>query len=318
VTATTTLVSMATNSTLENVSLLLTSSAPSGTPTFKGVNFPATSTNASAQIKDVNITMSISGSTDFTAYGIVNAGTASTTSDIIQVHNCSVYVSSTSTGTGSQCIGVWASAAGDFDIHYSTIYAAQSNSSTDCYGVYIDTGASTYINASTINGTNSGYSSNGYDIRTVGSLTLNNTRLVNSTVYNGASANSFTSATSPSMFNLSGTSTVTIGTRYMAIGTQPATITYAEAATQITMPQACVVKSLRANLVASPGAGKIASFTLRKNGIDSSLTATISGTGASASDLTHAITFAEGDALSMKFVTDSSATGGIMVSTELY
>jgi hypothetical protein len=77
---------------------------------------------------------------------------------------------------------------------------------------------------------------------------------------------------------------------------------------QIAMP-ACTVKKLRASTDTTPAAGQTVTLTLRKNGVDQSLTCQITnGGGRSASDLSNTVTFTAGDLLSIKFV--SSATVG--------
>ena len=78
---------------------------------------------------------------------------------------------------------------------------------------------------------------------------------------------------------------------------------------QVPMPN-CTVKNLRASADAAPPAGQTITLTLRKNGVDTTLTSQITSAGRPAFDLSgsHAVVFAAGDLLSIKCVT--SATTG--------
>ena len=53
------------------------------------------------------------------------------------------------------------------------------------------------------------------------------------------------------------------------------------------------------DLVTAPGVGASATVTLRKNGVNTALTCTISGTATSCSDTTNSVTYADGDVLAV-------------------
>src|SRR6266853_3709972 len=50
----------------------------------------------------------------------------------------------------------------------------------------------------------------------------------------------------------------------------------------------------------APGVGKTCTYTVRKNGVDTALTVTLSGTQTTGSDLTHSVSVALGDHLVLK------------------
>lgn len=80
-----------------------------------------------------------------------------------------------------------------------------------------------------------------------------------------------------------------------------------ESEVQIPMP-ACTVRNMRVSLDSTPAAGQNFTLTLRKNGVDTALSVTVSNPDTLQADLTHSVTFASGDLLSIKSV--SSATSG--------
>lgn len=88
-------------------------------------------------------------------------------------------------------------------------------------------------------------------------------------------------------FDVSGTATVYIG----------ASIDTIESRVQIPMPE-CTLKELRVLTSVAPGAGTLV-YTVRKNGVDTSMTATISGSGFSSTHVTD-VAFAAGDKFSLE------------------
>jgi len=99
-------------------------------------------------------------------------------------------------------------------------------------------------------------------------------------------------------------------TRYCSGWVNTATATETEV--QIPMP-ACTVKNLRVSTSSAPAGGQSFTITVRKNTVDTTLTATVSSASRLASDTTHTVSFAEGDILSVKSV--ASATSGTRTVT---
>jgi hypothetical protein len=72
------------------------------------------------------------------------------------------------------------------------------------------------------------------------------------------------------------------------------------------MPMAGNVSNFYVVLNGSPGSGKSYTFVVRKEGLDTPVTCTISGTDTIGSDLTHSVSFAAGDYISI-MVTPSTS-----------
>lgn len=102
-------------------------------------------------------------------------------------------------------------------------------------------------------------------------------------------------------------------TRYMGsfgVGVQSAT----ESEVQIPMP-ACTIRTLRGLTNVAPAAGQTIILTVRKNGVDTAVTVTITGTPSIRvqADTSNSVAFAAGDLFSIKAVT--SATSGTLTCT---
>lgn len=82
----------------------------------------------------------------------------------------------------------------------------------------------------------------------------------------------------------------------------------------IESPAVGVISNLYVQLSMALGGGNSAAFTLRKNGVSTSLTCTISGASSTtANDITHTVSIAEGDLLDIMIV----PTGTIVVSPNI-
>ncbi len=86
-----------------------------------------------------------------------------------------------------------------------------------------------------------------------------------------------------------------------------------ENSVQNIMPTAGTIKNLWAFIEAAPGVGSSWTFTIRKNGVDTAVACTVTGTGAAnqkCSDTTHSVVFAAGDLISVReSSTGAPATG---------
>lgn len=92
----------------------------------------------------------------------------------------------------------------------------------------------------------------------------------------------------------------TSGTRYFGLCFNGVTATQNDSVNYI--PAAGVFSNAYIALSAAPGAGKSYTFTLQKNGVDTSVVVTISDAATSGQDITHSVTFAAGDHATWKCV----------------
>ncbi len=88
--------------------------------------------------------------------------------------------------------------------------------------------------------------------------------------------------------------------------------------TQIIVPRAGTVKSLRVKSQVAPGSGQTHTFTVRKNGVDTGLSVVLSGSAVSGADLVTEVAVAAGDIVTMKEVASASAaTTTVTASVEV-
>lgn len=100
-------------------------------------------------------------------------------------------------------------------------------------------------------------------------------------------------------------------TRYAAFSSGAAASSWetGEDAVEQLVASAGTIKNLYIELAVAPGVASTAAFTLRKNGADTALTVTISGTDTTGSDTSNTVTFAAGDRINWKCVTSAVASG---------
>lgn len=99
------------------------------------------------------------------------------------------------------------------------------------------------------------------------------------------------------------------GTTFLPYGGLVTSDAVAENRMQMIAPIAFTMQNLIVNVDNAPGAGNSWAFTIRKNGVDTALTVTVSGGSAtSATDLTDQVSFAPGDLISMKLVSVGTPT----------
>ena len=78
------------------------------------------------------------------------------------------------------------------------------------------------------------------------------------------------------------------------------------------MPIAGTMTNLFIRLDAAPSGTKSYTFTVRKNGADTSLTATITGAATSGSNVVNSVSYSSGDTISVKASPTSAPTAGAM------
>lgn len=115
---------------------------------------------------------------------------------------------------------------------------------------------------------------------------------------------------STSALSLTGTVYLPIGGGGFSSGT--------EANVDIDAPATSTISNFFVQLSAAPGVGNSVSFTIRKNGIDTAVTCTISGTNTSANDTSHTLSVAQGDLLTIKVVPTGTivATPNVLTSLQ--
>ena len=81
-----------------------------------------------------------------------------------------------------------------------------------------------------------------------------------------------------------------------------------EANIRAVCPAAGTLRNFKVNLATAPGTGKSWTFTIRKNGVDTGLTLTISDTNTTSKDTTHSVSVAAGDLIIMSVVPSGTPT----------
>jgi hypothetical protein len=105
------------------------------------------------------------------------------------------------------------------------------------------------------------------------------------------------------------------GTRYF----RPGTASVSTNEIFFKMTRACTMKNLSVNARVAPGTGKTDVFTVRKEAVDTSLTASLAGANTYVIDNTHTVSFAAGDRFSLKSVGGANtAEQDVVVTVEVY
>lgn len=118
-----------------------------------------------------------------------------------------------------------------------------------------------------------------------------------------------------------GTSGSAIGGNYSNTGSNSflmpwgVTTSGTEANVNVPLPSGTASK-LVASLTAAPGAGGSATITIRKNGGNTALSCTVSGTDTTCTDTVNSVTFSDGDLLSILYTEASAATARIRFAFE--
>ncbi len=117
-----------------------------------------------------------------------------------------------------------------------------------------------------------------------------------------------------------GTSGSAIGGNYANTGNNNflfpwGTTSGTEANTNIPLPSGKASK-LVVSLTVAPGAGQSATVTIRKNGVNTALTCTVSGTATTCADTVNSVTFNDGDLLSVLYTEAGAAASRIRFAFE--
>jgi hypothetical protein len=288
VTGNTTLVTMGNNSHLENFTLTLTSAQHH---TLKGIAFPG-ATPLTAKIRTCTLTVDNSGATasgTSEVYGIHYLGSGSPTYVITHIRACNVVVNSIGLGKKRGFLS---------DTAVSRAHIREFNAlctgGSDSIGVELNK-AGSYI--CFLTGVAQGSTADISRTASGSTLELGTVELETPS----ANGKSFTGQTSSGILQWSDDGGLAgSATRYMRIAG-------AAAANEImiTLPKKGIIQRLRIHARIGPGLTKNVVFTIRKNGVDTALTATLSGIATNVIDDIHSVGFAATDEISLKFVTGS-------------
>jgi hypothetical protein len=287
VSATTTLLTMSNNTSIEDVSLQLTSASHVG---LIGIAFPNTSTQ-SASARGVNVTIDntaagISGTSN--VYGVHSFGTGLPSIGISNLDDSSVTVRSA--GLGNKRGILVNVSAQKFNCRNSVIQTANSGGAGSYIGAEVNqTGAFLNLIGCTVGGQTADIS------QSAGTLTIGSTQLMNAT----ANTLGFSTYGQPTIFVWAQPGVIGLGTNFYRPGT--AALTSSEVVMRIS--QKCIVKKLNIRSLVSPGLGTTVNWTVRKNGADTSLTASMSGSQISTINNDVSVTYEAGDTLSLKVST---------------
>jgi hypothetical protein len=294
VVADTTLITMGTRSSVENLTLHLTSVEHH---TLIGVLFPGT-TSEDALLDGCDVFVDNSTASDLgtsNVYGIRSTGTGVPREAFNSIVNSTIDVDSA--GLGNKRGALVDTAAHTFSIDTAYISCERIGAGAGSYiGEEVNFAGATLINRL---GTVSGIPT--ADIsQTLGTMTLGTPQLVNAT----ANGLGFSTITQIPSFGWGDNGAAASGTRYLYIGT--ATPSTNEAGI-VFGSKACMLNmSVRA--LTGPGGARTDTWTIRKNGVDTGLTVSLTGAATTSTTSNVSVTFQAGDVVSVKQVISASST----------
>ena len=297
----TTLVTMGDNTRLEGVTLNLTSS---GHHTLTGVLFGGTS-NATAKLRTlvINVDNSAAGAGTSNVTGVLVQATGTPSRKVNQIRATTISVTTDAGNLGVVRGVLQDTSISNFSLRDTNVVVAGVGIGCE---VNIASGVLAVLGGM-VNSATADVS------QTAGTLELGQVVLQNS----NANGKTFTALSISSMITFSDPGTLPNNqTRFMYPGCE--TVTASEI--KIRLGRQAVVKSLSVRAITAPGAAKTDTWTVRKNGIDTLLTTSLSGAAqVNNADLTNSVSFASGDDLSLKLVTAlNTGTTEAIVVIELY
>jgi hypothetical protein len=293
----TVLMTMAPNSELQGLTLQLTSALHVD---LTGVYFPP-ALGADAHITDCTIEVSNvgAGAGNSTVLGVHSGGTTMPAANIFALNDVRVRV--TSTGTGQKRGVLVDTAVQNFGAANTVIRAV---GGTDVIGAEVNfAGATLRLEVGQVYGSIADVS------QTLGTLILGSTLLDNYT----ANGKSLTTASYGAIQCFADDGALTNGVRYMYPGTAASSPTEVF----IRLPQATLVIGMSIRARVAPGATDTCVFTVRKNGVATALTLTLTGAQLTAQTVNLSATFTATDDLSLQ-TNDTGATQDVMVVLSFY
>lgn len=288
----TTLFTMGENTRVEDITLLLTSS---NHVDLIGVAFPGT-TSQTAKIRTTSITVDNStASTTGTSnvYGVHSFGTGNPPDSVDTIRASVITVNSA--GLGIKRALMVNTNANRFNCRDSNLLITNAGGVGSYIGAEVNqAGAQLVIRASTVQGVTADIS------QTAGMLSISTTNLHNSHANNLG----FSTVLQPSMIIWGDPGGLPKGTvRFY----RPGSASVSTTEIFIRLSQKCLLKALSLRAVIGPGTSNTDTWTIRKNGIDTPLTVSLTGSQTSTINNNVSVSFQAGDSLSLK-VTTSSGT----------
>lgn len=305
-TGNTDLITMGESCRLQDVTLNLQSSQH---VELRGIVMPGTST-ATSKIRDVvlnvdNSTASAGGTSN--VYGIISTGTGIPNAGVQTLRGSTFNVASA--GLGNKRVVYIPSASSIRARDANFILTGTGNTGGTWYGVETAAvGASFNVITSTIQGNGPTGATTADISQTLGTIGISTSNIINSNANNLA----FTSILAAPTYLWADPGQFPNSIRYM----RPGSGTSSSSIVQIRVSQKCLIKSLSVIAQTGPGAGQTGTFTIQRNGVDTMLTTTVSGTGTVNSiNNTNSASFAAGDYISLKVTTTTNNVMSDVVAT---
>lgn len=294
VTVDTVLLTMGENSVIENVTLTLTSA---GHHNLTGVLFPGT-TAATSSLEGVTVVVDNHGAGDVGTSDVCGVRSTGSGSDanVDALKDCSIHCHSAGLGAKR---GVLVDTAGAFFSCRNVLVHVDRTGAG--LGTYIAcesnfAGSSLFCRLGTIDGTPTADVS-----QTLGVLTVGNVAFLNHT----ANGRGFDSVAPTPQLDWGDPGAIGTGTFFMYRGTYSA-VAAVEPKTRLTNKACLLNLAIRASV--GPGAARVDTWTVRINGVDTALVATLTGAQTVAVITGISITAQAGDDVSLKMVTVASST----------
>ncbi|MBY6037268.1 hypothetical protein KUV80_11410 [Fictibacillus nanhaiensis] len=292
VTSNTTLVTMGEQTTLESVTLLLTSSVH---VSLIGVAFPGITTR-SAIVKQVaievdNATAPSSGTSN--VYGVHSYGTGLPDISIDNINNSTIIARSA--GLGNKRALLVDTNSHNFNCRNSVFLTTRSAGGGSYIGAEVNaSGSLLNLQGCSIEGQTADIS------QTAGSLNIGSTDLILS----NANSLGFSTTWQPSILVWAQSGVIAAGTSYYRPGTAALTSTDVF----IRLSQKCVIKTLSVRSLVGPGIGTTVVWTIRKNGEDTPLTVSMNNSQTSAINEAISVNFDAGDNISLEVTVGNLST----------
>jgi hypothetical protein len=305
VVANTTLVTMGESTRLEDVTMQLTSTVHVN---LIGIAFPGTTTQTS-KIRNAVLTVdnsSASSTGTSNVYGIYSNGTGTPDTSVSTARACTITVRSSGLGTKR---GVLVDTnINNFNVRDVNFLVSNVGGGSGSYiaAEVNKSGAQISLRLVALQGPTADIS------QTAGTIFLGSANLLGSGTNNLA----FTAVQQPSQLLWADPGNLPQNaTRFYRPGTASVTTTEI----LLRLSQRAVVKALSVRSLTGPGGTVTDTWTIRKNGVDTVLTVSLTGSQTSNINSTNAITFQAGDTISLKVVTGSgTATTDSVIQVDVF